>query len=522
MLEENYASPYQLSHSKRTAIEEKRPFKIICRGKLPNSSYYDVVNQAQSIQTDSLSANLLNYEQSHPMNGLNGNQPHIVPVQNVNINNLNNENNEEESTNGANFTDSNTEIWSCVFSADNTHLAWSCGYGIIKLMRWSDSKFRKRTVSEHDNSSPQSQSPPKPPSINGHQRNKNEPNHNDSLNTSSLQLNSCDEIAEIDCGEMVRSLAFGSPQKSGNSANRSRVYTRFNLSEYKLLLAVGLVSGKIRIYDAITGKFLLILFDHKDLVTSLKFSKDGTLQLASASRDETIKLWNMNDDGNMYKTLKGHVSWINAIDWSPVAPMLCSVGVNRQAFVWDTKTFTIRHRLNGHLHDVVSCEFSPDGALLATASYDTKIFLWDPYSGRPIRVFYHVLPPPRFIYAGGHNGSYVTSLAFSSYGDHLVSICDDKKIRIWSVCTRNAEAIAEGAHNDALCCAYSTSTRAIMAGTKHGQVDVYETPLIIQRLKHLCRVVVNKQMDRDGIRRLHLPNELKKYLNYEDIMDKCV
>ena len=323
---------------------------------------------------------------------------------------------------------------------------------------------------------------------------------------------------------MVRSLAFGSPQKSGhNNAFRSRVYTRFNLSEYKLLLAVGLVSGKIRIYDAITGKFLLILFDHKDLVTDLKFSKDGTLQLASASRDEQIKLWDMNDDGNMYKTLKGHVSWIYAIDWSPVAPMLCSVGVNRQAFVWDTKTFSIRHRLNGHLHDVVSCEFSPDGALLATASHDTKIFLWDPYSGRPIRVFYHVLPPPRFIYAGGHNGSYVTNLAFSSSGDHLVSLCDDKKIRIWSVCGRSAEAIAEGVHNDALCCAYSTRTRAVMVGTKHGQVDVYETPLIIQRLKHLCRVVVNKHMDRDGIRRMHLPNELKKYLNYEDIMDhNCV
>ena len=427
-------------HSDRDSDEEvKRPFKLVCRGKLPNSSYYDVVvannsnNPTPAISRNNSTSGVASLNGPSSRHSSTSSMHHdqvnslLNNYVNGNQNQANNPNENQEmeagQENATTTTNSNTEIWSCIFSPDNTHLAWSCGYGIVKIMKWSDSKFRKRTRSEMNdsfNKSATSADSNDPTKIYGSSPGAG----------SSLRLNSVDQIAEIDCGEMVWSLAFGSPTAllphKQVYDKQSRVYTRFNLNKYKLLLAVGLVSGKIRIYDAITGQFLLILFDHKDLVSHMKFSKDGSLQLASVSRDETIKLWDMFDDGNMYKTLKKHVSRVHCCDWSPVAPLLCSVGVNRQAFIWDVENFTVKHTLTGHLHDDVSCEFSPDGAMVATASYDTKIFLWDPYSGQLIRKFYHMLPPPRFIYAGGHNGAYVRSIAFSSQGDHFISICDDK------------------------------------------------------------------------------------------------
>jgi WD repeat/SOCS box-containing protein 1 len=191
--------------------------------------------------------------------------------------------------------------------------------------------------------------------------------------------NTSADIVEIDCGETVWSLAFGSSisyVKHNRSIHKpkilSKVNTRLNLNKVRLMLAVGLSSGKIKIYDMSDFKFLFVIFDHKDLVRDLKFTKDGSLLLASVSRDETIKLWNMYDDGNMYKTLKGHTGYVYACDWSPSSSLLCSVGSNRQAFVWNTETYTVAQTLRGHLHDVVTCEFSPDGMLLATGSYDTK------------------------------------------------------------------------------------------------------------------------------------------------------
>jgi WD repeat/SOCS box-containing protein 1 len=93
----------------------------------------------------------------------------------------------------------------------------------------------------------------------------------------------------------------------------------------------------------------------------------------------------MFDDGNLYKTLDKHMDIVCSCDWSPTSSLLCTVGVKRQAYIWDTKTFSVKFRLVGHMHDILSCEFSKDGALLATASFDTKIIIWDPYSGEAMK-----------------------------------------------------------------------------------------------------------------------------------------
>lgn len=184
--------------------------------------------------------------------------------------------------------------------------------------------------------------------------------------------------------------------------------------------------GKIRIYDATSLSLCMTLFDHKNIINDIKFSQDGSLQLMSASSDETLKLWNMYNDGNMYKTFKGHIGKVNMCAWSPTDRQVISVGMNRQAFIWDTQTLQLKFSLKGHSHNVSSCSYSPDGALVATACYDTKICLWNPYNGQLVRNFFHMLPPPSLIYAGGDNGAYIRDFSFSQEGDHLISICDDK------------------------------------------------------------------------------------------------
>ena len=185
-------------------------------------------------------------------------------------------------------------------------------------------------------------------------------------------------------------------------------------------------TGKITLYDVKSHSLIMHLYSHTDVINDLKFTRDGSLQLMSASSDRTIKLWNIYQDGNMYHTFKGHTDKVNMCDWSPTAKMVVSAGLNRQAFIWDTNSFKLKHTLKGHLHNVSSCLFSPDGALVATSSYDTRILIWNPFSGVLVREFCHMLPPPRLIYAGGDNGAYIRDLSFSEAGDHVVSVCDDK------------------------------------------------------------------------------------------------
>ena len=328
------------------------------------------------------------------------------------------------------------QIWSCVFSSDESYFAWSTD-GIVKWIEVNRSKS-KNDIQSISNRSTNNQSIPtntndkyiyeqfekyvnKP--INIQKQTKN----NDNFEVNILPQK---EAIEIDCNENVFALAFGSSKpllKTHQGKYKPKVNTRFSYADGDvLLLAVGLQSGRIRIYDVLKNKFLFVLFDHKSMIKGLKFSKNGSLKLASVSTDGKINLWNMMDDGNMYKTLTGHTGNVNACDWSPKDALLCSVGSNRQAFIWDTETFTIKHNLKGHLHDVSTCEFSPDGGICATGSYDTRILLWCPYTGQLIKQLYHMYPPPSTIFAGGYNEHYIRHLSFSKNGDHLVSICDDK------------------------------------------------------------------------------------------------
>ena len=66
------------------------------------------------------------------------------------------------------------------------------------------------------------------------------------------------------------------------------------------------------------------------------------MRLASASRDGSIKMWDLKDDGNMYKTLKGDSKWLYACSWSPDAKMLASVGDSRSvSCVFDTVLYIL-------------------------------------------------------------------------------------------------------------------------------------------------------------------------------------
>ena len=91
----------------------------------------------------------------------------------------------------------------------------------------------------------------------------------------------------------------------------------------------------------------------------------------------------MRDDGNMFKTLKGHKNEVYWCCWSPNGRLMASAGVGKSVLVWDMVNYQLARTLNGHQHNVGSCEFSPDGAILATASWDTRVILWDSYTGAP-------------------------------------------------------------------------------------------------------------------------------------------
>ncbi|KAK7087798.1 WD repeat and SOCS box-containing protein 1-like isoform X1 [Littorina saxatilis] len=371
------------------------------------------------------------------------------------------------------------ESWCCAWAPDHSFLAWSAGHRMIHLIPW-DAKQPK----------------------------KHDPNDTQGLGGRQYHI--------IDCGEIVHSMVFG---HSSNRIHKQR-WKRQRCDITSLVLASGHPSGRIKLWNCETGALLLEIMDHKDIVHDLHFTHDGTLGLASASRDGSVKLWEFDEQGdcNLYLTIKTNTNHAFCCRWSPNRNYVAVVGSIKMAllFVLEDRKVKSRLRLEGHHHDVVNCDFSPDGALLATASYDSRIIIWDVDNRTQIAELGHLYPKPGLIYAGGANDHYVYSVKFSPEGTRLASVGDDGYVRVWQL-PDMSDPVTIAAVDGGRCCSFSSDGQLLTVGTSAGSLCVLATPRGgVCSLMHMCRSVVRSLVTTPDIPALPLPRGLHKYLAYKE------
>ena len=161
---------------------------------------------------------------------------------------------------------------------------------------------------------------------------------------------------------------------------------------------------------------------HTDWVSSVSFSPDGK-RIASASKDNTIKLW--KSDGTLLQDLSGHEAGVYSVSWSPDGKMIASASEDKTVKLW-SKDGVLLKTLSGHTAPVYSVSFSPNAkgiakrdavASIATASWDKTVKLWNSDG-----VLLKTLP--------GHTDR-VSGVSFSPDGQLIASASRDKTIRLW-------------------------------------------------------------------------------------------
>jgi WD40 repeat protein len=80
------------------------------------------------------------------------------------------------------------------------------------------------------------------------------------------------------------------------------------------------------------------------------FSHDST-QLASASYDKTVKIWDASS-GACLQTLAGHSDWVRTVAFSYDSTQLASTSDDSTVKIWDASSGACLQTLEGHSHDV--------------------------------------------------------------------------------------------------------------------------------------------------------------------------
>ena len=219
----------------------------------------------------------------------------------------------------------------------------------------------------------------------------------------------------------------------------------------------------VKLWDVTSGQETLTLKGHNGKVTSVAFSADGK-QLASASEDRTVKVWDTKS-GQETLALKGDTGTVRSVAFSADGKRLASTSFDRTVKLWDATSGQETLTLKGHTMSVTSVAFSADGKRLASASGEYgmpgELKVWNTTSGQELLTW------------KGHT-NYLTSVAFSADGKRLASTSRDQTVKVWDATTGQEMLTLKGHTEGVTSVAFSTDGKRLASGSVDHTVKVWD------------------------------------------------
>ncbi|MCX4241079.1 nSTAND1 domain-containing NTPase [Paraliomyxa miuraensis] len=230
---------------------------------------------------------------------------------------------------------------------------------------------------------------------------------------------------------------------------------------------------------------------------------DSSGEQIAVALDQVVQVWSITS-GQKRSTLRGHLSIVSGLEFSPDDTVLATAGWDRTLRLWDARTWAERAILEGHADQIRDLAFSPDGQWIATGALDGSVRLWSAHSttqqvllagskddAQPI-----VLSPDgewvalakrakkaveiRSLVATDASevdGDGVTAMAISSDSKRLVTVASDRVPMLWQQGSTGIELAGELPPQDSIvsAIAFSPDDRQLVTGDGAGVVKLWNT-----------------------------------------------
>jgi eukaryotic-like serine/threonine-protein kinase len=217
-------------------------------------------------------------------------------------------------------------------------------------------------------------------------------------------------------------------------------------------IAAALGNGTAQLWDAATGRALSVFKGHThNRVDAIAFAPDGKT-LATGSRDGTARLWEVAT-GRELLVLKPNANWVNTVAFSPHGRWLATGHGGTPAIkLWDLATGRELHAFDDSLDAVWAVAFSPDGQRLVSGQkYFGSAYLWDTRTGQLIAK------------RAGHRGE-VKAVAYAPNGTLIATASADRTIKLWDAQTFEERATLKGNTGSVWSVAFAPDSLHLISG----------------------------------------------------------
>jgi WD domain, G-beta repeat len=230
----------------------------------------------------------------------------------------------------------------------------------------------------------------------------------------------------------------------------------------------GGVDNKMILWDAITGEIIYKHAVHRDYVRHVAFSPDSKY-MASASWDGTANVWTVLS-GEIVTSITAHLDNVTSVDFSADGSELLTSSGDKTIRVWDTKTWQQKYLLQGHTDEVWDARFSPNGKYICSGAWDNTARVWSTAQRKEIFTF------------KAHTSDVWTTV-FSPDNQLMVSGGGDRKVKVWDmatgemVCDLAGDLFTAEVEN----VVFSPDGKSIAAVSRDGYCRVFATPMVAER-----------------------------------------